>query len=319
MKIAFYDTKPYDKIWFDPLAEEYGYKIKYFEYRLNSDTAVLAKGFDAVCVFVNDNVTGEVIDILYSLGIRVLALRCAGYNNVDFKSAYNKIHILRVPSYSPYAVAEHAAALLLTINRKTHKAYSRTRDFNFNINGLMGTDLHNKTAGIIGTGKIGQIMIDILQGFGMQIVAYDPYPIQDSKIEYVSLDTLIKKSDVISLHCPLTKETTHLINKSTIDSMKPTVIIINTSRGALIDTGDLINGLIERKVGAVALDVYEEEDDFFFEDKSEEIVEDEELVRLTAFPNVLITSHQAFLQKKQCRPLQCQQWKIYTRLKTMSF
>lgn len=298
MKIAFYDTKPYDKIWFDPLAEEYGYKIKYFEYRLTADTAVLAKGFDAVCVFVNDNVTDEVIDILYSLGIRIIALRCAGYNNVEFKAAYNKIHIVRVPNYSPCAVAEHAAALLLTINRKTHKAYARTRDFNFNINGLMGTDLHNKTAGIIGTGKIGQIMINILRGFGMQIVAYDPYPAPDSGIEYVSLDTLIKKSDVISLHCPLTKQTTHIINKSTIESMKPNVIIINTSRGALIDTGDLINGLIERKIGAVGLDVYEEEDDFFFEDKSEEIVEDEELVRLTAFPNVLITSHQAFFTKE---------------------
>lgn len=298
MKIAFYDAKPYDKIWFEPLADEYGYKIKYFDYRLNADTAVLAKGFDAVCVFVNDDVNSRVIDILDNIGVKVILLRCAGYNNVDFKAAYGKLHVLRVPSYSPFAVAEHSAALLLTVNRKTHKAYARTRDFNFNINGLMGSDLHNKTAGIIGTGKIGRIMIDILHGFGMQVVAYDPYPAQNSGIEYVSLDTLIKKSDVISLHCPLTKATKHIINKSTIDKMKPTVIIINTSRGALIDTGDLIDGLIERKIGAVGLDVYEEEDDFFFEDKSDEIVEDDELVRLTAFPNVLITSHQAFFTKE---------------------
>lgn len=298
MKVAFYDTKPYDKIWFEPLAEEYGYNIKYFDYRLTPDTAILAKGFDAVCVFVNDTVNKEVIDILYHLGIRLIVLRCSGYNNVDFKAAYEKIHILRVPSYSPYAVAEHAAALLLTVNRKTHKAYARTRDFNFNISGLMGTDLHNKTAGIIGTGKIGRIMIDILRGFGMQVIAYDPYPLPDAGIEYVPLDTLMEKSDVISLHCPLTKETTHIINKNSIAKMKPTVILINTSRGALINTGDLIDGLIERKIGAVALDVYEEEDDFFFEDKSEEIVEDEELVRLTAFPNVLITSHQAFFTRE---------------------
>lgn len=298
MKIAFYDAKPYDKIWFEPLADEYGYEIKYFDYRLNADTAVLAKGFDAVCVFVNDDVNSRVIDILDNIGVKVILLRCAGYNNVDFKAAYGKLHVLRVPSYSPFAVAEHSAALLLTVNRKTHKAYARTRDFNFNINGLMGSDLHNKTAGIIGTGKIGRIMIDILCGFGMQVVAYDPYPAQNSGIEYVSLDTLIKKSDVISLHCPLTKATKHIINKSAIDKMKPTVIIINTSRGALIDTGDLIDGLIERKIGAVGLDVYEEEDDFFFEDKSDEIVEDDELVRLTAFPNVLITSHQAFFTKE---------------------
>lgn len=298
MKIAFYDTKPYDKIWFEPLSEQYGYEIKYFEYRLSADTAILAKGFDAVCVFVNDTVNKEVIDILYGLGIRAVLLRCSGYNNVDFKAAYEKIHILRVPSYSPHAVAEHAAALLLTVNRKTHKAYARTRDFNFNISGLMGTDLHNKTAGIIGTGKIGQIIIRILRGFGMQIIAYDPYPAPDADFDYVSLDEIMEKSDVISLHCPLTKETTHIISKNTIDKMKPTVIIINTSRGALINTADLIDGLKERKIGAVGLDVYEEEDEFFFEDKSQDIVDDEELVLLTAFPNVLITSHQAFFTRE---------------------
>ncbi len=298
MKIAFYDTKPYDKIWFDPLAEQYGYKIKYFEYRLNPDTAILSKGFDAVCVFVNDTVNKEVIDILYESGVRAILLRCSGYNNVDFKAAYQKIHIIRVPSYSPYAVAEHAVALLLTVNRKTHKAYARTRDFNFSINGLMGTDLHNKTAGIIGTGKIGQIMIQILRGFGMKIIAYDPYPVPDADFDYVPLDEIMEKSDVISLHCPLTKETAHIINKNTISKMKPTVIIINTSRGALIHTGDLIEGLKERKIGAVALDVYEEEDEFFFEDKSQDIVDNEELVLLTAFPNVLITSHQAFFTRE---------------------
>lgn len=298
MKIAFYDTKPYDKIWFEPLKEQYGYHIKYFDYRLSPDTAILAKGFDAVCVFVNDTVNKEVIEILYELGVRAILLRCSGYNNVDFKTAYKKIHIIRVPSYSPYAVAEHAAALLLTVNRKTHKAYARTRDFNFNINGLMGTDLHNKTAGIIGTGKIGQIMIQILRGFGMKIIAYDPYPVPDADFDYVSLYEIMEKSDVISLHCPLTKETTHIINKNTISKMKPTVIIVNTSRGALINTGDLIEGLKERKIGAVGLDVYEEEDEFFFEDKSQDIVDDEELVLLTAFPNVLITSHQAFFTRE---------------------
>ena len=298
MKIAFYDTKPYDKIWFDPLAEQYGYKIKYFEYRLNPDTAILAKGFDAVCVFVNDTVNKEVIDILYESGVRAILLRCSGYNNVDFKAAYQKIHIIRVPSYSPYAVAEHAVALLLTVNRKTHKAYARTRDFNFSINGLMGTDLHNKTAGIIGTGKIGQIMIQILRGFGMKIIAYDPYPVPDADFDYVPLDEIMEKSDVISLHCPLTKETAHIINKNTISKMKPTVIIINTSRGALIHTGDLIEGLKERKIGAVALDVYEEETGFVYEDMSDQILDRSTMARLLSFPNVMVTSHQGFFTKE---------------------
>lgn len=298
MKIAFYDTKPYDLIWFDPLSEEYGYQIKYYDHKLNADTAVLAKGYDAVCVFVNDTVDAQVVELLCAQGIRLIALRCAGYNNVDLRAASGKLKVVRVPNYSPAAVAEHAAALLLSVNRRTHRAYARTRDNNFSINGLMGVDLRDKTAGVIGTGRIGQIFVKILQGFGMRVVAYDAYPDKKLDIEYVSLDELFTSSDVISLHCPLTSDTYHIINQNRVEQMKDGVILINTSRGALVDTDALLEGLKSKKVGGAGLDVYEEEEDFFFEDLSNEIIVDDELARLLSFPNVLVTSHQAFFTRE---------------------
>lgn len=298
MKIMFYDTKPYDKIWFQPLGEEMGYKIKFQEVKLNEDTAILAKNYDAVCIFVNDDAGKETIKALKELGVGNILLRCAGFNNVDLKAAKEAdIKVLRVPSYSPEAVAEYAMGLLLTVNRNIHRAYVRTRDFNYNINGLMGIDLVGKTVGMIGTGKIGQMMIDILKGFKMHILAYDPYPVKGLDAEYVDLDRLFRESDVISLHCPLTKDTRHIINKKNIEKMKDGVLLVNTSRGGLIDTGDLIDALMERKFAGVGLDVYEEEDEYFFEDKSNDIITDEDLIRLTSFRNVILTSHQAFFTR----------------------
>lgn len=294
MKIAFYSAKPYDKIWFEPLSEGYGFKIKFIEAPINEETASLSKGSDAVCVFVNDKVDEKLINTLYEYGVKALLLRSAGFNHVDIKAAKGKLHILRVPSYSPEAVAEYAIAMLLTVNRHTHRAYARTRDFNMSINGLMGNDLNNKIAGVIGTGKIGQSVIRILKGFNMSVLAYDPYPDKSLSVEYTDFEDLIRRSDVITLHCPLTEDTHYIINKAAIDKMKDGVYLINTSRGALIDTNALIDGLVARKFGGVGLDVYEEEDGVFFEDRSNEIVEDEALARLTTFPNVLITSHQGF-------------------------
>lgn len=279
----------------DRLKGEYGLNIKYFESKLNIDTASLARGSDAVCVFVNDTVDAEVIEALHEYGIRILALRCAGFNNVDFKAAFNKLHVVRVPAYSPYAVAEHAMALLLAVNRKVHRAYNRTRDFNFNINGLTGFDLHGKTVGVIGTGKIGRVFIDICKGFGMNVIAYDPYPAKDADFEYVSCRELMQESDVISLHCPLTPDTKHIINEKSLAAAKPGVTIINTSRGALVDTTALLNALKDAHVRGAGLDVYEEESELFFEDFSNTIVQDDVLARLISLPNVILTSHQAFL------------------------
>ncbi len=298
IRTAFYDTKAYDKPSFEHYGNMKGVEFKFLETKLNEDTADLAKGCDAVCVFVNDTVNEAVIEKLYGYGVRLIALRCAGYNNVDVKKAYGKLHVVRVPAYSPYAVAEHAAALLLTSVRRIHKAYNRTRDFNFSLNGLTGFDLHGKTAGIIGTGKIGKIFINICRGFGMNVIAYDAYPSADSGIDYVSLDELFARSDIISLHCPLTDDTRHLINTAAIDKMKKGVVIINTSRGALIDTESLLEGIKARKVGAACLDVYEEEADIFFEDRSGHILNDEHLSRLISMPNVIVTSHQAFLTEE---------------------
>lgn len=294
MKIAFFDTKPYDRLWFDKFLPEYPFTIRYIESRLSLDTTVFAKDCDAVCVFVNDMITKDVVDELCAIGIRVMLLRCAGFNNVDLEAAFNNLTILRVPAYSPYAVAEYALALLLSVNRKTHRAYSRTRDYNFSINGLEGKELHGKTAGIVGTGKIGQVAIGVFRALGMNVLAYDPYPIKDSDFSYVSFHELLKKSDMISLHCPLTEDTAYMINEDTISLMKDGAIVINTSRGGLIDSQALIRGLMSRKIGGVGLDVYEEEEDYFFEDRSNEILEDANLVRLMSFPNVIITSHQAF-------------------------
>ena len=294
MKIAFFDTKPYDIESCEKYKSD-DIKFKFFETKLNIDTADLARGCDVVCIFVNDTASSDVIDKLYDLGVKVLALRCAGYNNVDVKHAFKKIHVVHVPAYSPYAVAEHTMALLLTSIRRIHKAYNRTKDFNFSLAGLTGFDLHGKTVGVIGTGKIGRVFIDICRGFGMRVLAYDKYPADDSGIEYVTLEKIFKESDIISLHCPLTNETKHIINRYTIEKMKKGVVILNTSRGALIDAEALLDGIKSRHVGAACLDVYEEESDVFFEDFSGHIVDDDTLARLISMPNVIVTSHQAFL------------------------
>ncbi|MDO5558012.1 MAG: 2-hydroxyacid dehydrogenase [Oscillospiraceae bacterium] len=295
-KIAFYDAKPYDRESFDAVNDHYD--IMYIESKLTSQTAVISKGCDAVCAFVNDDLDSEAIDIMYNNGVKVIAMRCAGYSNVDFKAAYKKINVVRVPAYSPHAVAEHAAALLTGLNRKIYKAYNRTRDFNFSINGLTGFDLYGKTAGIIGTGKIGQAFIEVCRGFGMKVLAYDPYPVKDADFEYTDLDTLFSQSDVISLHCPLTDENNRLIDKKAFSRMKKGVLLINTSRGALINSTDLLEALKDGTVGGAGLDVYEEEGDFFFKDCSDKIMQDDNLSLLLSKPNVLLTSHQAFLTEE---------------------
>lgn len=302
MKIAFFDAKPYDKIAFNEYGEKNGIKFKYFETKLNEDTVDLARGYDGVCVFVNDTVNDKVIDRLVEIDIKILALRCAGFNNVDVKYAFGKIHVLRVPAYSPYAVAEHTMALLLTSIRRIHKAYIRSRDFNFSLANLTGFDLHGKTVGVIGTGRIGRVFIDICRGFGMNILAYDKFPASGldngDTIKYVELDELFSKSDIISLHCPLMDDTHHIINENAIEKCKKGVVILNTSRGALVDAEALLNGIKSRKVGAACLDVYEEESDLFFEDNSGHILEDDTLARLISMPNVIVTSHQAFLTEE---------------------
>ena len=298
MKLAFFDTKPYDIPGFDRYAAQAGIEIKYYEPRLNIDTVSLAAGFDAVCVFVNDNITAQVVDKLHELGVKAILLRCAGYNNVDIPACAGKLRVFRVPAYSPHAVAEHAMALLLTVNRRIHKAHIRTREFNFSLQGLTGFDLYGKTVGVIGTGKIGRVFADICKGFGMKVLAYDKFPNPDAGLEYVELDELFQRSDVISLHCPLTVETDHIIRSGSIRRMKDGVVIVNTSRGGLVNTDDLIQGLKSGKIGAACLDVYEEEGDVFYEDLSGHILRDDKLVRLIAMPNVIVTSHQAFLTKE---------------------
>lgn len=302
IKIAFFDTKPYDKASFERFGEERGVAFKYFETKLTEDTVDLAGGCDGVCVFVNDTVNAAVIDRLCELGVKVVALRCAGFNNVDIKHAHGKIHVLRVPAYSPYAVAEHTMALLLTSVRRVHKAYIRTRDFNFSLSGMTGFDLHGKTVGIIGTGRIGRVFVDICRGFGMNVLAYDKYPSDEligrEGVRYVELDELFENSDIISLHCPLTEETYHVIDESAIEKCKRGVVILNTSRGALVDAEALLAGIKSRKVGAACLDVYEEESDFFFEDFSGHILDDDVLARLISMPNVIVSSHQAFLTEE---------------------
>lgn len=274
------------------------FELKFFETRLTVDTVNLAEGSDVVCVFVNDTINAAVIDALTHFGVKLLALRCAGYNNVDISYAYGKLHIVRVPSYSPYAVAEHAMALLLTSVRRIHKAYNRTREFNFSLDGLTGFDLHGKTIGIVGTGKIGRIFAEICSGFGMHVLAYDKFPALESGLTYVPLEEIWSQSDIISFHCPLTEETKHMVNAESIRRMKKGVILLNTSRGALIDSEALLFGIKERIVGAACLDVYEEESDVFFHDFSGHIVEDDTLARLLSMPNVIVTSHQAFLTKE---------------------
>lgn len=297
-KVCFFDTKPYDKIYFEQLKEQYQIEVEYFEPKLGPKTAFMAKGFEAAVAFVNDAVDKETIDLLYQNGIKLVAMRSAGYNNVDFKAAFEKIHVVRVPAYSPYAVAEHAMALLQTLNRKIHRAYIRTRDFNFSLNDLIGFDLHGKTMGVVGTGKIGRIFVDICNGFGMKVIAYDPYPMKDSGINYVSFEELCKEADVISLHCPLSKDTFHMINEASLQSMKKGVYLVNTSRGALINSEALLNAIKDGKIGGACLDVYEEETEIFYEDMSYTIVQDDVLSRIISMPNVIVTSHQAFLTKE---------------------
>ena len=294
MKIVFFGTKPYDRVWFEPLSKEYGMEVEFVESKCAEKSIILAKGADAICVFVNDKITASMIDKLYEMGVKGILLRCAGFNNVDVKAAKDKLVILRVPSYSPEAVAEYALTMLLTVNRKTHRAYTRTRDFNMSIQGLLGTNIQGKCVGVVGTGKIGQAMIKLLKGFSAEILAYDPYPNEKLDVTYVSLEELMKKSDIITLHCPLTEDTKYLINKDTISLMKDNVYLINTSRGALIESNALIEGLLNKKFAGVGLDVYEEEAGVFFEDRSDDIITDENLARLTTFPNVLITSHMGF-------------------------
>ena len=298
MRFAFFDAKPYDVPAFEKYAKEGGIEFKFFDTKLTEDTVNLARDFDGVCVFVNDTVNRAVIDRLCEYGVKIIALRCAGHNNVDVKYAFGKIHVVHVPAYSPHAVAEHTMALLLTSIRRIHKAYIRTKDFNFSLNGLDGFDLYGKTVGVVGTGKIGQCFIDICRGFGMKILAFDKYPSSIDGVTYVELDELFRQSDIISLHCPLTEETQHMINAASIEKMKKGVVILNTSRGALIDTDALIDGIKARKVGAACLDVYEEESDVFFQDFSGHIVEDDTLARLISMPNVIVTSHQAFLTQE---------------------
>ena len=298
MKIAFFDTKPYDRPSFEKYGSQYGVKFKFFETKLSEDTASLARGCDGVCVFVNDNVNKGVIDLLTEQNIKLIALRCSGYNNVDVAYLKGKMPLFHVPSYSPHAVAEHAMAMLLTSVRRIHKAYIRTRDFNFSLNGLTGFDLYGKTVGVIGTGKIGCSFIEICKGFGMKVLAYDKFPKDISGVKYVDINTLLSESDIISLHCPLTRETYHIIDENAISKIKSKCIIINTSRGALVDTEALLSAIKDRRIGGACLDVYEEESEIFFEDFSNHIITDDTLARLISMPNVIVSSHQAFLTEE---------------------
>ena len=309
IRIAFFDARDYDIQSFNsalpgfreqnPDAPEFD--LKYFDTRLSMDTVGLAQGADVVCIFVNDLVDRQVAEALAGMGVKLIALRCAGYNNVDVAGCFGKIHVARVPAYSPYAVAEHAMALLMTSIRRIHKAYIRTRDFNFSLSGLMGFDLHGKTVGIVGTGKIGACFADICLGFGMRVLAYDKFPnpvLEQKGVIYAETERLWEECDILSLHCPLTDETAHMINQESIGRMKKGVVILNTSRGGLIDSEALLEGIKSRKIGAACLDVYEEESNIFFHDFSGHIVEDDTLARLISMPNVIVTSHQAFLTQE---------------------
>ena len=302
MKIALFDAKPYDIPSFERFGGELGVTFKYFEAKLCEDTVGLAQGFDGVCVFVNDTVNEAVIDRLCDMGVKLIALRCAGFNNVDMKHAHGRIHVVRVPAYSPYAVAEHTMALLLTSVRRIHKAYIRSRDFNFSLANMTGFDLHGKTVGVIGTGRIGRVFIDICRGFGMKVLCYDKYPAEGldngDTVRYVELDELFAGSDIISLHCPLTEETYHIMDTDAFEKCRRSVVLLNTSRGALVDAEALLAAIKSRKVGAACLDVYEEEAELFFEDNSGHILEDDTLARLISMPNVIVTSHQAFLTEE---------------------
>lgn len=297
IKIAFFDTKEYDKKLFNEYNKEYKYEITYFESTLTSETVPLTKGYDVVCIFVHDKVDAKTMKILEENGVKLVALRCAGFNNVDLENK-GKIRVVRVPQYSPYAVAEHAVALLLNITRKLYKSYQRTRKYNFTLDGLLGFDIHGKTVGVIGTGKIGKVFMKIMKGFGTKVIAYDVYKDEQASkeigFEYVSLEELYEKSDIISLHCPLTKETESIINEESINKMKDGVILINCSRGKLVNTASLIKAMETGKIGGVGLDVYEDEEEFFLRDMTNSYKRDTNLSILLSMPNLIITSHQAF-------------------------
>ncbi len=301
MKVAVFSTKPYDQHFFTEANENHQHELQFLESRLTINTYKLAADYPAVCAFVNDELNAGVLIRLAKQGVKLIALRSAGFNNVDLAAADELgLTVVRVPAYSPYAVAEHTLGLMLALNRKIHRAYNRVRDGNFNLEGFVGFDLRGKTVGIIGTGKIGRVLMQILHGMGCTLLAYDPYPHDEAKHlgTYVDLPTLFKESDVISLHCPLTPETHHIINSRALAQMKQGVMIINTSRGALIDTNAVIEGIKSGQVGYLGLDVYEEEDDLFFEDLSDQVIKDDNFSRLLTFPNVLITGHQAFFTRE---------------------
>jgi len=300
MKIAFYNTKSYEQEYFDKYNS--GHTIHYIPVPLNAATAALAANNVAVCCFVNDRIDAETIQELKRVGVRLIALRCAGFNNVDLKAAVQAgIKVVRVPAYSPYAVAEHAVALILTLNRKTHKAYNRVREGNFSLEKLMGFDLFGKTIGVIGTGRIGSIFAQILKGFGCRIIAFDVHKnnsLIEQGVTYKCVNEVLAEADIISLHCPLTPETKHLINRKSISLMKKGAMLINTSRGALIETGAVVAALKAHQLGYLGIDVYEQEENVFFSDLSETIIQDDVLMRLMSFPNVLITSHQGFFTEE---------------------
>ena len=302
IKAIFYDVKEYDKEFFRKYGKDYNIEMKFLKEKLNEETVDLSKGYEVVCAFTNDTINKNVIDMMAENGVKLLAMRCAGFNNVSLKDINERFKVVRVPAYSPYAIAEYTVGMILALNRKIHKAYVRTREGNFSINGFMGFDLYKKTVGIIGAGKIAQILIKILKGFGTRVIAYDPYPnekvAKELGFEFVDLDTLYKESDIISLNCPLTKETKYIINRESMNKMKDGVMIVNTGRGMLIDSIDLIEALKDKKIGSAALDVYEEEEEYFFEDMSNKVIEDDILGRLLSFHNVLITSHQAYFTEE---------------------
>ena len=301
MKVAVFSTKPYDRIFLEAVNKPHQHDLVFWEPRLTHETVSLATEFPAICVFVNDHIDTSTIKTLAQNGTQLIALRCAGFNNVDLAAAHNSgITVVRVPAYSPYAVAEHTVALLLNVNRKIHRAYARVREGNFSLEGLLGFDLHGLTVGIVGTGKIGAVVAKIMNGFGCQLLAYDPYPNPDCEklgARYLSLSELFVESDILTLHCPLTPETYHMINTDALNNMKHGVVLINTSRGGLIDTKAVIKALKSGKIAYLALDVYEEEADLFFEDLSVQVIQDDVFTRLLTFPNVVITGHQAFFTR----------------------
>lgn len=302
MKITFFSTQPYDKKSFEEHNKNFAFNIKFLEVQLNEQTASLAEGADAVCAFVNDRINGPIIKQLSNAGVKVLALRCAGFNNVDLAAAKEyDLKVVRVPAYSPNAVAEHAVAMIMALNRKTHKAYNRIREQNFSLNGLLGFDLHGKTVGVIGTGNIGLVFCRIMLGFGCKVVAFDIHKnseLTEAGVQYLPLENVFANSNIISLHCPLNEHTRYIVNKDSIESMQDNVMLINTSRGGLIDTRAVVKGLKSGKIGSLGIDVYEQEENLFFRDLSETIIEDDVISRLSSFPNVLITAHQGFFTRE---------------------